>query len=293
MKGLLVAPDIRLPKADEAAWELQRLGLDIYPLTGRVTEAHLAEHCTPERGHEFVVFLTHGTARGVYLAGSPGDEADAALLPLEAVAAYMQAAATVRLVVLAVCHGHNVAKEIFYRTGATVVYGDDALMADKAFTLFATFFRRLQSAGLGEAVKVADTLGLYFYPRTVKTSQDVGSLIQSLSAQLTGRMGLLEQNVDAHYRRTDERIGSLETRMTEVEDGLLEVSAAQPRRRAWARAHTARVALAAAALAFGVLLLHDRLAAAVALNGASTALLLVGLAAAAALLLAGVDGGGS
>lgn len=295
MNGLLVAPDIQMARADEAAWEMQRLGLNVFPLTGRVTEAQLAEQCTPERGYDFVVFLTHGTGNGVYLSGGPDAEGPSSLLPLESVAAYMQAAGTVSLIVFAVCHGHGVAKEVFYRTGATVVYNEGTMQVDTAFTLLATFFRRLKSAGLEEAVKVADTLGLHFYPRTSKTTQDVSAQIQSLSAQLIGRLGILEQHVSDHYERTEQRFDGLEGRIAAVEKHVQDV--ADPKRGVYpfvrsplSKVQAFRIVLAAQLITLALLLLYDAWGRTFSADIPTTLLMLVlALAGSALLFFAGFE----
>jgi hypothetical protein len=200
---LLIAPNIQEPGQVEAAWELQRSGLQVYPLTGAVTERQIGEQCQPGR-FDAIVWLTHGTTQGVMLRPETGGMAGepALWLPPESVAAYVRAA-EVRLVVLLTCKGRQLSREIYFRTGAMVVYAEAELAVATAYTMVNSFARR-------EDGKLLDFL-------------------QQMTAMLTQRMDRMDERQTEENREVNRRLGAVEEKL----DGLAAVSLTySPMRRA-------------------------------------------------------------
>jgi hypothetical protein len=226
---LLIAPNIQEPGQVEAAWELQRSGLQVYPLTGAVTERQIGEQCQPGR-FDAIVWLTHGTTQGVMLRPETGGMAGepALWLPPESVAAYVRAA-EVRLVVLLTCKGRQLSREIYFRTGAMVVYAEAELAVATAYTMVNSFARRLATGALDDALEIADTLGLSFYPQRVREDGKLLDFLQQMTAMLTQRMDRMDERQTEENREVNRRLGAVEEKL----DGLAAVSLTySPMRRA-------------------------------------------------------------
>lgn len=206
---LQIAPDIGMTAQVETAWEIQRSGLAIYPLTGQVTERQIAEQCQAANGYDGILWLTHGGPLGVMLRRNTltanGGEPEQ-WLPAATVAAYAKAA-DVQLVVLASCEGRQLAREIHFRSGALVIYSEGELMSDTAYTLMATFLRQLRDRPVADALALADTLGMSYFPQqhpaaspggAAASSQEAASAdyLQNFAAVMSERMDKIEASMN-------------------------------------------------------------------------------------------------
>lgn len=227
MKFLAILPDLG-PEINAIGQEILRSGHTIYPLMGEVTERQFMEACDPAHGFDGLIAVTHGTREGIMLKPSFGVGQDAVWLPLRAVVAGIQAAGTIKLLVLGTCEGRGLAEEAYWRAKVTTVYSDGPLETPNAYTLAATFLRRLRTGTLDDALAIADTLGLHWYPAQLTNGhREIADTFQEAIALLTRRLDRFEE-------RTERRMDDLDAGTRAIHDKLDNaVLMTPPRRLLW------------------------------------------------------------
>jgi hypothetical protein len=215
MKLLLIAPELGMADATAAALQIQQSGNEVYPLLGTVTEAQIADQCRPENGYEACVWLCHGAPDGLTLGAVPSLDPmrPALVLGTEQVAAYMQAAGSLRLVMLAACEGQNTAAQVALATEATVIYAMGALLTARAVTACATVVRTLKR-GMAAARKVALVQGLRVY-----AGEEGGEVngeeraINQMGTLISAHLDALRRDMRAMEERLSGRIDGVEAKV--------------------------------------------------------------------------------
>jgi hypothetical protein len=212
MNLLAILPDLG-PEINAISQEILRSGHTIYPLMGEVTERQFLDACDPSHAFDGLIVNSHGSRDGILLRPEMPGEA-AVWLPVRAVVAGIQAAGTIRLLVPSTCEGRALAEEAYWRAGVTTVYSDGDLWRTDAYTLAGTFLRRLATGTLDEALAIADTLGMHWYPVQRHNGQrEMLEVLQQMAAMPAGRIERLEE-------RTEKRMKGLEERTKSIEDKL-------------------------------------------------------------------------
>lgn len=216
MHFLGVFPDLG-PEINAIAQQMLRnRGHTFYPLMGEVTERQLMEACIPANNFDGIIILSHGGPEGILIKPDRRDfdasDAGPVWLPIRAVVAAVQAAATMELCVLASCQGRVLAEELYWRANLRVVYSEGDLLVPNAYTMAGTFLQRLATGTMQDALAIADTLNMKWYPpRSQDGNREITDALQAAVQMLAARIDRMEA-------RNDERMDHVEERQKRIED---------------------------------------------------------------------------
>ncbi len=201
---------------------LRNRGHTFYPLMGEVTERQLMEACTPSNNFDGVIILSHGGPEGIMIRPDRRDvdvhDSGPIWLPIRAIVAAVQAAGTMKLCVLASCQGRALAEELYWRANLRVVYSEGDLLTANAFTMAGTFLQRLATGTMQDALAIADTLEMKWYPPRNDGGQlrEMMEALQQMAAVLGNRMDRMEERTDRRMDAMEERTQRIEGKIDDI-----------------------------------------------------------------------------